>query len=365
MKDVFRPVSVKMFLVWAGAVLALGTTPPALPAFATTVRPVELTCPVCGQKISALVIMSTNTFGGQDSDLLSRARGTQPIVIFPIVCTKCYYAGYEDDFEKDVKLSEEQKEKLRKTLKPPVEIKNTGKSMEVPAWARYDLAAQTYSITGQSPEAIAATYHRASWAVRLTAEPLPEWSQGVQEKIEKALSAAKEEADQWEPPKELARNDAAARAELGRYLAQRLDASPEEKRLGLGLLAIELLREHGENPLALETMNKLKGLLPDEDFQKLQRRLTESIALEQNYQKKALSFLEKAAEDEKTPAEHRAILLYLCGELNRRLGQGKEARSWFEKARQHKEPEWIQKLTDRQMQLLGPEKPPASEKETK
>jgi hypothetical protein len=65
-------------------------------AEATTTQPIQVTCPVCATKIDASVILSTNTFGGQDADLLSRARGAQPLLIQPIVCTASHLFWSED-----------------------------------------------------------------------------------------------------------------------------------------------------------------------------------------------------------------------------------------------------------------------------
>lgn len=329
-------------------------------ALGTTVMPIEVTCPVCGQKIAALSIVSTNTFGGQDTDLLTRAVGTQPILIVPIVCTNCYYAGYQKDFDKNVQLSDEIKQKLRKTLKPPVPIKNTGDSEDVPAWARYDLMAQTYTTTGKSSEVVAFTYHCASWAVRLSSDVLGTFPEARREKIFSLLEKKK-----LEPAGGLENNLAASTVEMGRQLSRQLPTAPQQERMLMGLAAIAFLREHGENPLAAETLLAIKDVMPAEDFQKLQKSLSESIALEQNYQKKTLELLEKLAVHEKTSDEERPIYLYLCGELHRRLGQAKEARLWFEKAQQQKGPDWILELTAQQMKLLGPEKAQPPEKEKK
>jgi len=320
-------------------------------AYATTTRSVSLTCPVCGEKVAALVIMSTNTFGGQDSDLLTLARGSQPILILPIACTNCYYAGYKDDFEKGLKAPDTVRPQLRKTLKPPLPIRHTGQTMDVPAWARYDLAAQTCTVTGQQAEVVAITYHRASWAVRLTADPLADSPEGVREKVRSLIQ------DRLRSEKR-ADNQAAQETEFGRQLTRQLDTASQPDRLVIGLAAIALLRRHGENPLAAETLGKLKGLMQAEDFQRLDKNLTESIERERTYQKKALALIEKLANDQQTKDEKRALFMYLGGELNRRLGQPQEARAWFQKAGEQKGPEWILELNAQQSKLVASESAP-------
>ena len=313
----------------------------------TTWEKVELACPLCGEKVIGMVIMSTNTFGGTDSDFLQRAVGAQPVLITPIACGNCYYAGYRADFDKEVKLSDDVKKKLRENLKPPVAVKKGGDARDLPAWARYDLIAQNYAIRAEKPEAIANCYLCAAWSVRLTGDlPQTNLPNADQEKV----NAYTEKIKKQEDKESLAEYG----VRLGTELSHMLATVPDKDKRIVGLSAIGVLRGYGENALAEETLKRLDKWMPKKDFQALEKQLSESIELERKYQKKALPLFEKLAADKSN--EDRAVLMYLCGELHRRLGQPKEALAWYDKALAEKGPDWLPELAKRQKNLIMPPK---------
>lgn len=45
----------------------------------TTLRLIELSCPVCGKSFQSQAVASTNAFGGKRTDFHERAAGTQPL----------------------------------------------------------------------------------------------------------------------------------------------------------------------------------------------------------------------------------------------------------------------------------------------
>jgi hypothetical protein len=45
----------------------------------TTLRQIELRCPVCEQRFRSLAAVSTNAFGGKDTDFHEHAAGVQPL----------------------------------------------------------------------------------------------------------------------------------------------------------------------------------------------------------------------------------------------------------------------------------------------
>ena len=321
-------------------------------AWGTTWEKVELACPLCGEKVTGMVIMSTNTFGGTDSDFLQRAVGAQPILITPIVCGNCYYAGHRADFDKEVKLSDDVKKKLRENLKPPVAVKKGGDARDLPPWARYDLIAQHYAITIEKPETIAHCYLCAAWSVRLTAElPQTNLPKVDQEKVDAYAEKIKKQDDE---------SRAQHGVRLGTELSRMLETVPDKDKRIVGLSAIGVLRGYGENALAEDTLKRLGKSMPKKDFQSLEKQLSESIGLERTYQKKALPLFEKLAADKSN--QQQAVLMYLCGELHRRLGQPKEALAWYDKALAEKGPDWLPDLAKKQKQLVTPVTPPKAEK---
>jgi uncharacterized protein (DUF2225 family) len=329
----------------------------ACEARATTVSAIQVECPVCEAKIDALSLMSTNNFGGCDSDLLQRAIGTQPITILPIVCTRCYYAGYQSDFGEDVTIPKELKSQLEEQLKPPLAIRHTGKSHQVPCWVRYDLIAQRYALEGQSAENLANCYLRCSWSVRLTADLSATAVPG--DAMQRVIGLV---TDQEGGHAERPANRAEHEVDAGIRLSQYLDTADENEKRLVGLVAVTLLRTHGENTLVEELLGRLKTVIPAPEFATISRQLQESIRLEQAYQEKALAVFQKLAEDD--TQEHRRVFLYLCGELNRRLGRFQKAVAWYDRAGELQEPAWITELVDRQRGIAVASKPALDSRES-
>jgi uncharacterized protein (DUF2225 family) len=79
---------------------------------ATTIKGRGLSCPVCTAKVDAMVIVSTNNFGGEDRDFLIYPVGFNPIFIEPITCIRCLFSGYTDDFGEKNSIPEPVKEKI-------------------------------------------------------------------------------------------------------------------------------------------------------------------------------------------------------------------------------------------------------------
>jgi len=95
-------------------------------------------------------------------------------------------------------------------------------------------------------------------------------------------------------------------------------------------------RMHGENPTALKALDLLLPMLDAENAKKIEDAAKTSIAHEQGFQKLAIENFKTAIDTEQN-LELKARFCYLAGELNRRLGETKEARAWFEKLRAIKE----------------------------
>ena len=321
----------------------------AAPASATTVEPVAQTCPACASKFEAMVIMSTNNFGGQDRDFLTRAGGNQPVLIYPVTCPNCYYSGYDRDFSPKTRLPDDLKDEITsgKALKPLVPIEKDVQSHDIPAWVRYDLIAQTCALRGRDYETLANQYLSASWAVRLDTDPLS----GVDEPVLNKVQAWVKE--NWDA--ELARQaDNLSQNEIlqAKAFAEKARAAEGQPRMLAALAAVQMLRDHGENTDVLCLLPLLQPLMEKQQYAELSRALLESIYRERSFQTRAVALLENAARLEKD-AKKRSTLLYLCAELHRRLENWDQARSFFQDCAQSKAaPDWLPTYVKEQQALL-------------
>ena len=64
----------------------------------TTLREIELTCPVCANRFASQAVVWTNASGGKRTDFHERAAGAQPLPHFVHLCARCGYAGAERVF---------------------------------------------------------------------------------------------------------------------------------------------------------------------------------------------------------------------------------------------------------------------------
>ena len=64
----------------------------------TTLRQIELYCPVCRHSFHSQAVVSTNAFGGKRTDFHECAAGTQPLAYLIHMCDECGYSGGERDF---------------------------------------------------------------------------------------------------------------------------------------------------------------------------------------------------------------------------------------------------------------------------
>jgi uncharacterized protein len=67
----------------------------------TTMERVEFTCPNCSTAFSSYVLMSTNSFGGQQTDFRKIAAGYQPLQFLIHGCPSCGFSGFGKDFERN------------------------------------------------------------------------------------------------------------------------------------------------------------------------------------------------------------------------------------------------------------------------
>ncbi|HBC75578.1 MAG TPA: hypothetical protein DC017_12150 [Candidatus Wallbacteria bacterium] len=306
-------------------------------AYATNYVSEDLQCPVCGNKLKGKVLMSTNSFGGQDRDFLSYATGNNPVLIVPVTCEKCYYSGYSSDFGTlEAGLVSKLKEEIltKKTLKPMENglydfAADTSAVRSVPAFIKYDLIAKTYKLRGRETSEVFTQYINASWAVRLENEYYFDLrsveAQKTFEWLRKNVDMASMDTSE--------NNNAAMELAAGRMLAKKAEALEGEDRLYCSLGALFLLRSHGENKEAEKVLEILKPTLDEARYVALDKKVRESIVLERKFQRLAADALENDMAAGKIKGDiHMAQMSYLAGELNRRCLDFEKAKKFYEKA---------------------------------
>lgn len=122
----------------------------------TTLRQIELSCPVCGNSFRSQAVVSTNAFGGKRTDFHERAAGTQPLAYLVHMCGGCGYTGGESDFSQKGEVSPLLKEHVLNELAPHVPLSATGSG-------KYEAAAKVAEWQGFDERHIGDLFLRAAW----------------------------------------------------------------------------------------------------------------------------------------------------------------------------------------------------------
>lgn len=122
----------------------------------TTLRQIELSCPICRNSFQSQAVVSTNAFGGKRTDFHERAAGTQPLPYFVHRCSECGYSGGERDFKGVAEVSPLVREHVLNELAPRIPASTTGS-------AKYEAAAMVAEWQGVEARQIADLLLRAAW----------------------------------------------------------------------------------------------------------------------------------------------------------------------------------------------------------
>src|SRR5256714_15519260 len=85
----------------------------------TTLRQIDLRCPVCDNEFKTQSVVSTNAFGGKRTGFHERAAGTQPLAHLIHMCSEGGYSGGEADFTAGADVRPGLKQQVFKELAPP------------------------------------------------------------------------------------------------------------------------------------------------------------------------------------------------------------------------------------------------------
>jgi tetratricopeptide (TPR) repeat protein len=305
-------------------------------------KTVDVVCPVDGHKFQAVEMLVTNNWGGRDFDGCNHAFKTTPLEFLVWVCPSCRFAGRKKDFE--AKLDDGLKKALADGLKPLSEIRKGARQAEIPGHVKYDLLAQAAAIRGAPPAETGLAYLYASWSCR---------QQGA---------VSFDDFDEWEtlrsgyglnkPPMELKGRN---RTEVELETALRVEKDIEQKKIfGVNkvlarYLAAYLYRKHGENAEAERWLADL-ALLKGENsvVDAAAERMKASIALEREFQKKAIAAYQAALDREPAASKVAPEFAYLLGELHRRTGDPKTASQLYQKAIDASDSPAVRKLAAQQ-----------------
>lgn len=320
---------------------------------ATNLKKTEAKCPVCANRFSIAVVISTNSFGGIDPDLLERARGSQPVLYEIATCPRCYYSGYTDDFSPKAKVPEKIKKAClsKKVFKPKKSISRNSKDCSVPAWISYDLLAQEYLFMKKGKDVIGNAFLRASWAVRLGWEPAI-----YNDELFKEMDVLLRDEFKKNSGEKKERNAALIEIESARSLWKQAQNPKSQNRKLLLLTSLYVLRSHGENTDILSLLPLLKDLLTEEEYKRLEAYTTDSIFQERYYQKKVIKNFSEIVPETKSLTK-KSIIIYLLGELNRRLENWTDAKNYYEEALKFNEtPDYIREYVESQLKYISEKK---------
>lgn len=122
----------------------------------TTLRQIELSCPICGNSFQSQAVVTTNAFGGKRTDFHERAAGTQPLAYLIHMCDECGYSGGEGDFNHEAEISPLLKEHVLTELAPAV-------TPSTPGSTKYEAAAKVAEWHGIEERQVADLLLRAAW----------------------------------------------------------------------------------------------------------------------------------------------------------------------------------------------------------
>lgn len=122
----------------------------------TTLRQIELCCPVCDNEFKSQSVVSTNAFGGKRTDFHERAAGTQPLAYLIHMCSECGYSGGEADFTTPTDVSPVLKQHVLAELAPLRPSLVCGSE-------KYEAAAKVAQWQGMDSRYVADLLLRAAW----------------------------------------------------------------------------------------------------------------------------------------------------------------------------------------------------------
>jgi len=274
-------------------------------ALATTFDDKPFTCPLDGHAFTGRVVVSTNTFGGIDSDFCPWARGASPLTFGVQVCPECFYARRTDSFE--TALAGDAKPRLKAALanwrgKHPA-VKAVG---DLAAAQRWELAAVCAVVRHNRPARVGNLWLRAAWAKRH--EGLATLNLALGDPM-----SSFEELDG-----------------LAMGIAEIKDA---KERVAATFKVAMLSQRVGEAKRRDDYVKQLGTLKLDKTQTARLDALKVAFAEERRYQVLAAAAFRRAVDEETVKPEETPIYRFLIADLTRRQGKNAEALKLYEKVK--------------------------------
>jgi uncharacterized protein len=124
----------------------------------TLILPSLVSCPCCQHRFEALILHSTNEFGGMTTDFRPYAGGFQPLAYALVTCPDCGYTERSHCFGEPI--PEEIKTFVHLQITPCMS------GNRLLAETRYEIAAKIAEFSKTSPLVIAQLLLRAAWCAR-------------------------------------------------------------------------------------------------------------------------------------------------------------------------------------------------------
>lgn len=274
-------------------------------AFATGIHTTETVCPIDNNDTVKLYFqISSNEFGGFDSDGATYSSGTQFREHAISTCTQTLFSAYPVDMQS--KFSPDEIQQIKVWLSPIAE-----QYTNPTPWDRYEIAAAYYRWKGKPPLFMGRLYLEAAWTVRDKAV-------GIHPDLKGPVVADQIlEQGQKELQKEL---------------------TAEQRKM----VTFNLARVAHRNAKFELRSQYLTAFLTDPTLEDFERQAGEEFAiLTTEVEPRLLRLARAEYMNHLQEAPNDGQTLYLLGDLNRRLGDYNQARSYFEKANlsQHLQPE--------------------------
>ena len=315
-------------LVLTVLLLIVGTA-----CLATSSRAVEAECPVCASQFSASKLMSTNNFGGYDSDLCPNARGYSPLMTRIWGCPVCNFCGYSSEFEE--KLTDARKAELKSWLADNIKVEKKGPENRydaIPAQTRYEVAARIAEMSKKPALEIGQLYLNAAWTCRnlglidvaSAAEPLVEVSPETCKTLFQALDAYSRKIK----PSENRAGD------MYKILAATADAFdelkiPEAELVSTYLMLAKLFRSTGENRQAEDFIARALAADKSGKIAREAEAIRFSMKEEARFQVKSAEWLAKALSQADLKDDEKIQMTLTLAETYRRTGNNDQAEKYY------------------------------------
>lgn len=123
----------------------------------TTLREIQLQCPVCANRFTSKAVLTTDSVSGRRTDFHERSSGIQPLPYLVHLCQRCGYAGTEQEFSEESDASPMLQRHIWNELTPRL-------TDETPAASeKYEFAAKVAIWHGMEPRRVGELWLRAAW----------------------------------------------------------------------------------------------------------------------------------------------------------------------------------------------------------